>query len=80
MIFFVSRDVKYFENVFLFSNPEDVNIVPEHVVLVDKIIGTDFDDICFRKRMNWISLLKYKIHKTRLLQICPLKIHKTLHH
>ena len=42
--FFVSRDVKFFEDVYPFLSPEDVNIDPTTLVPDNDLIHFDFDD------------------------------------
>ncbi|KAH7538135.1 hypothetical protein FEM48_Zijuj03G0166900 [Ziziphus jujuba var. spinosa] len=43
--FFVSRDVKFFEDVFPFGNPDAVNIIPDNIVpTVNVGIDSDFAD------------------------------------
>ena len=42
--FFVSRDVKFFEDIFPFKEPETVNIVPEQIADLNGEIDLNFDD------------------------------------
>ncbi|XP_057520839.1 uncharacterized protein LOC130801095 [Amaranthus tricolor] len=42
--FFVSRDVKLFEDVFPFLDPDATNITPEHIVPIHNHVDYDFSD------------------------------------